>query len=70
MTDGAWTKDRPVMPGMGAPESLDGTLEWPDVVAKLSAAKNYWISQHGPSDNGSSPTRFRCGAAFVNETVT
>jgi hypothetical protein len=66
MTESAWTKDRPVMPGMGAPESLDGTLEWSDVEAKLSAAKNYWICT--ASDKGV-PHAVPMWAAFINETV-
>ena len=66
MADATWTKDRPVMPGMGAPESLDGTLEWSDVVAKLAAAKNYWICTASVSGV---PHTVPMWAAFVNETV-
>jgi hypothetical protein len=64
MTDGAWSKDRPVMPGMGTPESLEGTMEWPDVVTKLGEAKNYWICT--ASETGV-PHAVPMWAAFVNE---
>ena len=54
------------MPGMGTPESLEGTLEWSDVVAKLVAAKNYWIIT---ASSTGVPHAVPMWAAFVNETI-
>lgn len=42
-TNDTWVKTRPHMPGYGVPDQADGMLEWSVVVARLAAAKNYWV---------------------------
>jgi hypothetical protein len=36
--------DRPVIPGYGVPDTVEGTQSWGQVTERLAQAKNYWIS--------------------------
>lgn len=42
-------RDRPQMPtGYGVAAEADGQLDWPDVVRRLAAARNYWLCTTRP----------------------
>jgi hypothetical protein len=60
-----WRKSRPVMPGYGAPEGLDGTLEWSEVAARLAAGKTYWVCT---ASSEGVPHAVPVWAAFVDDT--
>jgi hypothetical protein len=51
---------------MGAPETIDGTLEWDIVSAKLAAAKNYWIGTTSPTG---APHAVPMWAAWVDDAL-
>lgn len=61
----AWLKSRPVMPGYGAPEELDGTLEWSEVAARLAAGQSYWVCT---ASSDGVPHAVPVWAAFVDDT--
>ncbi len=63
--NGTWRKSRPVMPGYGAPEGLDGTLEWPEVAARLAAGRSYWVCT---ASSDGAPHAVPVLAAFVDDT--
>ena len=40
---------RPHIPEYGIPESVEGTLPWSHIEARLEKARNYWIGTVGPA---------------------
>lgn len=60
-----WIRSRPVIPGYGVPEGLDGTLAWDAVAERLARAKTYWIVT---ASAGGVPHAVPVWGAFVGDT--